>query len=419
MKYFIFIFFTISLFSQTYQCSGFGETKSEAKEEAKKSAIASSSTYLKSVFEKDISAKDGKNIRYTLQTIATGICKIESGKTSFSDDVFEFQGVCQVENESITQTEEILKRVSSLEQNRDMIFREIKNLQNKILDFSNGSDISDLKAQISELETRVENFPKTENIYYQISQNFKTTNIRISKISEKLEKTISDLENSQNRKIIEIQNRISDISDSLEKRVSILEKYQNYIFSALGGIGLILIFLLFRKPKQITIEKIADISVVSKKIKISTSKKVYFQNEKLEIEFSNHLEKEMFFYIIDINMRDETTLIYPSKKDNNLLSKNSSRKLGKIEIVSPFGKDILKIIASPVKLKIPKIIYEKKSKVFDNNRGFANPEIEKIEQNLADETEISDRDILAHFRGQALNGKFTIFENFVEVETRE
>ena len=420
MKSFLYLILTVALFGEIHNCSGVGETPSEAKEEAKKSAVAESSTYIKSVFQKSSSLNNKKEMRYILETIAKGVCKIESGKVQIFNNHWEFHGVCKVENEAISKTEEILQRVERLENRENSIFEKIANLENQIQNLPKDSEqVEGLKREIESLKIEVEKFPKVENLYYTISQNYKTTNLRISKLFTNLESEIESLESLQKEEISKFENRFATISQNisnLESRVSILERYQKYIFLTLSIFGVVILLLLFRRG--VTIEKIADISTVSDKVEISTEKKIYYKNEKLKIDFANRLDREMYFYIIDINMRDETTLLYPAQNDNNLLLPNSKRELPEIDVVPPFGRDILKIIASPLKLEIPKIIYGKKSRVFKDSRGFSNPNIDKIEMEIAEESIVSDKDILAHFRGQALKSGFTLFENYIEVETR-
>jgi len=131
------------------------------------------------------------------------------------------------------------------------------------------------------------------------------------------------------------------------------------------------------------------------------------------------LPTEKYIYIVDINSRNKTTLIYPSPIDNNRISPNSNQKLPEIDVVPPYGKDILKIIASPIPLKIPKVVYGGKSDVFSDSRGFSNPNIENVERELAEKDRVSDRDIIAHFRGQALLKGFQLSENYIKLETRE
>jgi hypothetical protein len=262
------------LLSKTYKCEGYGSSEAEAKSSAKQSALASSSTYIKSVFESKASTDGGKDSSYHIQNIANGVCKIRMGRAYPKGDEFYFSGICEVENEAITKTEEILKRLETLE-----------------------------RATVNST--------------------------------------------------------------------------------------------------------------------ISTEKRVFHRGEKALINFSHSLEKDNYLYIVAINNRDETNLIYPAPTDQNLTQPNSQRSLPEIEVVPPFGRDILKIIASPLPLQVPKVVYGEKSKIFSNSRGFSNPKIANIEKELANRSEISDKDIIAHFRGQALNGGFTIYENHIELETRE
>jgi hypothetical protein len=423
-------FLTLQLYSEVYQCSGYGDRVSEAKEEAKKSAVASSSTYIKSVFNKYNSTSSGKELSYTLQTVANGICRIESGRVLREDSEFLFRGTCIVENESIRETEKIFREIEELknrlESQKVELLNRVQDMENRLIEVSDKSEVKRLKVEISKLNQRIDNLPKLSNIYknlnYQIVQNSRVLNRKMTIISGNLSSEISSFQRSFNLKTADIDLEIGALGSDIEKlshRVSLLEELMRYIFYILGGIGLILIFLLFRRSETVTIQKVADIGTADKRVILKTAKKLYRKGEKLLIEFSHKLPSENYIYIIDINSRNETTLLYPAPTDNSLLMPNSLQKLPEIEVVPPYGKDILKIIASPIPLKVPKIVYGTESRVFSDSRGFQNPNIATIETDLAEKSEISDKDIIAHFRGQALSKGFQLSENYIELETRE
>jgi hypothetical protein len=145
--------------------------------------------------------------------------------------------------------------------------------------------------------------------------------------------------------------------------------------------------------------------------------KILTSKEKLRATVFHKFKTEMYLYIVNLNSENRVEFLYPTSKDNNLIPPNRTLSTPDFDITQPFGKDIFKVIASPLPLEIPKIAY-KSSKIFADSRGFKNPEIESIQKELAESSEVSNMDIIGHFRGQALKNNFKLYENFVELETK-
>jgi hypothetical protein len=444
-KYILTLLFSISLFgNDIYRCVGYGKTRFEAVEDAKRSAIQQSRTEIETTFQNSASLKNGEakqEISMNLKTSSNGVVSVELEIFSGKDDRdFKFDGVCRIAEagekslQNIDQkSEEILKNafreIENLEEisqkERKSLEFKILKLENDLSNLRNSANFDEVSEKIAYLKNDLENLPNIDEVQQsllnQISTNFRVLNIKIEQISKSFKEELSVFQNSQNEKFRDFETSLgalySDVS-KLQSQISLLEKLQEYIFIILGFFGLIIIYLLFRRQKD-EIHEIADISIRDKRVKIFSKKRKYKIGETLEIDFQHSFSSEMYIYIIDINNRDDTTFLFPTRIDNNRLLPNSKRHLERIEVVPPFGQDILKIIASPIPLEIPEIVYRGDSQVFADKRGFKNPNIGNIERDLANQTSVSDRDIIAHFRGQALKGGFQLFENFVELETSE
>ncbi|EJF06251.1 hypothetical protein ThvES_00016790 [Thiovulum sp. ES] len=447
MRKFLAIFLLSKLVfgNELYQCSGSGKNEAEAILNAKKSASLKSETKLESSFYDKRSLKNGEvtiDASSKISTSSSSVVSVELVLSSgFKNGKFQFYGVCQigvekadnlqkVDSETLQKIEKLFSKIEFLEEKNGFQKRELENrisiLQNNLTNLEQNLNSDEVQKRISNLQNELKNFPNISeiqnSILKKISSNFRVLNIKIEKISESFQLDLENLQKEQNQKIDNLEISIGAISSDISKlgsRVSILEKFQNYIFILLGVFGFGILFLFFRTSKKDEIHKIADISVRDKRVQISSAKRKYQKGEALEITFWHKFESEMYIYIVDINNRDETTFLFPTRIDNNRLFPNRKRQLERIEVVPPFGMDILKIIASPIPLEIPEIIYEKESQIFKDKRGFQNPNIAEIETGLANQTSISDRDIIGHFRGQALKGGFVLFENFIELETKE
>jgi hypothetical protein len=441
----LFLFSKLVFGNELYQCSGSGKNEAEAIWNAKNSASLKSETKLESYFHDKRSLKNGEVTIDASSKISTSSSSVVSIELVLSSGVengkFKFHGVCQVgtqkndnlkkvDPETLQKIEKLFSKIELLEERNNLQKRNLENqisvLQNDLAKVQESLNNDEVQQRILNLQNELKNFPNISEIknslLQKISSNFRLLNLKMENISKKFQNDLEILEEKQSEKIKNIEFSIGTLNSDISKlssRVSILEKFQNYIFILLGIFGLGILFLIFRTFKKDEIHKIADISVIDKRVEIDSKKRKYRKGEELEISFWHKFESEMYIYIVDINNRDETTFLFPTRIDNNRLFPNRKRQLERIEVVPPFGMDILKIIASPIPLEIPEIIYEKESQIFKDKRGFQNPNIAEIETGLANQTSISDRDIIGHFRGQALKGGFVLFENFIELETKE
>ena len=216
--------------------------------------------------------------------------------------------------------------------------------------------------------------------------------------------------------------------EKIEKKIEIIEivvKQDNTpLYAALGVLALfiLLFFLYLLRKKAPTLEMIADTARVSDKIKLSAPARVFSPGDKLRVTFEHTLGKEMYAYLVDINLRGETTLLYPAPHNNNRLASGTRYTLPDdigLDVVPPFGKDVIKALLCEVPLNLPDLSPDEPSIVFADSRGFSNPNIEAIQTELADKPKISDKDVIAFFRGEAKKHGAALYEASVAIETRE
>jgi hypothetical protein len=446
------LLFSIQLFgNEIVKCSGEGRTESEAIVNAQRKALQSFNTKLKVHFQKDISVVDREakeKIAYKLETSSNGVVSLLLPEVIKDGEKFLVKGICQINNNLKSRVLELQEKISSnstslseLQNGLEILNFEIESFQKESLQIDAETekrilkllyklenledsskhqkevlkleidylqrDLKELKTvtadevqnQILELQNDLENLPDIsevrDSLLYQIRTNFRVLNEKIEVISDRFEESVSNFKSEQKEKIDKLENSISTISseiENLESRVSILEKYQIYIFSALALLFFLILFLLFRKRDSET-EKIADIHTIDNRVKIELNSKILTSKEKLRATVFHKFKTEMYLYIVNLNSENRVEFLYPTSKDNNLIPPNRTLSTPDFDITQPFGKDIFKVIASPLPLEIPKIAY-KSSKIFADSRGFKNPEIESIQKELAESSEVSNMDII-------------------------
>ena len=213
--------------------------------------------------------------------------------------------------------------------------------------------------------------------------------------------------------------------EKIEQKIEIIVKQDNTpLYAALGVLALFifLFFLYLLRKKAPTLDMIADTARVSDKIKLSAPARVFTPGDKLYVDIEHRLDKEMYVYLIDINSREGTTLLYPAPHNQNRLSPNKRYKLPDdigLDVVPPFGKDIVKAILCEVPLELPTISREAPSIIFADSRGFSNPNIEKMQNEVAQKSTVSDKDVIAFFRGEASKKGVAVYEANIAIETRE
>lgn len=393
MKYILMLFIYISLNAQIITSDGIGSnsdksiSKKRALLDAKVQALSTAGVYIESelelieheklnVFKEEIKSK----ILQKSEGLVSLVKVINENRCSKDSQIYTCRVTAKfkIQKSDIKNSFEIMKKLEGLSKSKigqdeyNKLLKEIKNLKTKI---SN--------PQLSQI---------------------------INKNSTKIINNIDVIVNNQIDNKIVIQNKTDEI-----------------LYLIVGGLLLVIIILVFlsNRKKEIVVniknpnyKEIIDIKKQDENITLFLDKNVFYENEKLSINFTIKSKFDNWF-IYGYNIDDKNDIVLLDLIENDTIKANTNYKFPTwsdgYDISAPFGDDIIKIFVCNKAIKKPSL-EDSKSKIFTNSntRGLSNT---KIQKELSQQSNISKFDIVAYYRG--FSDECEIFERSISYKTME
>ena len=150
---------------------------------------------------------------------------------------------------------------------------------------------------------------------------------------------------------------------------------------------------------------------------------VYHEGEL--IIFLVQTKKPLYLYVYNFTVKDDVTLLYPYEIDSNQSPTIPGSPLAipdetddfELEVLPPFGMDVIKVFASPVKLPIPKLNSNIPTTSFSDGVRAIGKKRKKIQQQLSIKKSINPNDLVDYYRGLSGQLGVDVFEDSLIIET--
>lgn len=211
-----------------------------------------------------------------------------------------------------------------------------------------------------------------------------------------------------------------------------LEDLQGHILnSAKVDIARSLITMPLSDREAETISMIADRKSEQnereKAVKVSTNKggayPVYHEGER--IVFHAQVNTPLYLYIYDISSTGGVELLYPIPGETHrptypgsLVAIPDPASGSEFSIQPPFGKDVVKVFASPVELPLPVLSREVPTRSFATGVRAIGIKQKQIQSELSGSSRINPKDLVDYYKGLADRFNITIHEDSLLLETR-
>lgn len=142
--------------------------------------------------------------------------------------------------------------------------------------------------------------------------------------------------------------------------------------------------------------------------------------------FLTQTKRPLYLYIYNFTSRGDVGLLYPYEVDSRqsptipgtLLAIPDETDNFELEVIPPFGMDVIKVFASPVKLPIPRLNNQVPSKSFSSGVRAIGKRRKQIQQELSLVHTINPEDLIDYYRGVADQHDVKVFEDSLIVETK-